>query len=133
MLNINKQSDYGILFISSLVGKKDYIPLSDLVKKTKLPKRFLARIAAELAKHKIVESKEGKMGGYKLSKQAKIISLYEYLKIFEGELSFVRCNEDNYHCRWEKICSQKNFLQKKLNKIIIDELKKWTLKDLLPI
>jgi len=101
------------------------------VKKTKLPKRFLARIAAELAKHKIVESKEGKEGGYKLSKQAKNISLYNYLKIFEGELNFVKCGDDNYQCQWEKICSQKNFLQKKLNRIFIDELKKWPLENLL--
>lgn len=131
MLNISKQSDYGFLFLSYLVDKKNFVPLSELVKKTKLPPRFLARIAAELVKHKIVESREGKVGGYKLAKKATNVSLYNYLKIFEGNLSFVRCSEDNYSCQWENICCQKSFLKETLDKIVIKELKKWKLIDLL--
>lgn len=131
MLNISKQSDYGILFIFYLVDKKDFVPLSELVKKTKLPKRFLARIAAQLVKNKIAESKEGKLGGYKITKKINDINLYDYLKIFEGELSFVDCCNNNYDCRWETICQQKSFLKNKLNQILISEFKKWKLIDLL--
>ncbi len=130
MLKITNQSDYGILFISSLVDKKDYIPLSDLLDKTKLPKRFLARIAAELVKNKVVESREGKVGGYRLTKKAQNISLYDYLKIFEGDLSLTRCTEQDYKCRWKNMCKHKSSLTNTLNQIVSKELKQKKLLDL---
>jgi len=131
MLNISKQSDYGMLFISYLLNRKDFVPLSELIEKTKLPKRFLARIAAQLVKNKIVESREGKVGGYKLSRKFSEVNFYDYLKIFEGNLSFVDCCANNCYCQWETICQQKNFLKNKLNQNVIDQLKKWKLVDLL--
>lgn len=130
MLNITKQSDYGIILLSSLKDKKNFIPLSDLTGKTKLPKRFLARIAAQLVQHKLIESKEGKVGGYKLTKKANRINLYDYLKIFEGELNLAKCQDVDFRCRWENICHHKNFLTHKLSKILNNELKKLTLSEL---
>ncbi len=130
MLNITKQSDYGLLFISFLMGKDTYVPLSELIKETKLPPRFLARTAAELVKHGIVKSKEGKIGGYILSKKAKEMSLYDYLRIFEGELNLTKCSNPNYHCVWEYMCVHKSFLRHKLHDIVREELKNWKIKDL---
>jgi Rrf2 family protein len=127
MLNLTKQTDYAFLFVSYLSNKKDRVSLSEIVKVTKLPQRFLARIAADLAKVGIVESFEGKDGGYLLTKKVNDFSLYEFLKLFEGELNFVECSEDGHCCQYESICSQKNFLGKVLNKILIKELKKWKL------
>jgi len=133
MLNITNQSDYAILLVSNLVGQKYYIPLSQLTNSLKLPKRFLARIAARLVEEKILDSKEGKVGGYKLIEKLENINLYKFLAIFEGELSFVKCSDEKYQCVWAKRCRQRKFLSSKLNKIVIDELKKWSLNDLLKI
>lgn len=130
MLTITNQSDYGIIFISYLIGKKGYIPLSQLVAETKLPGRFLARIAASLVKNKIVESREGKIGGYKLTKKIEKMTLYDYLKIFEGDLALSKCMTANYRCPWENQCQHKSFFQHNLHKIIISSLKKFKLKDI---
>ncbi|MFN4212777.1 MAG: RrF2 family transcriptional regulator [Microgenomates group bacterium] len=130
MLTITNQSDYGIIFISYLIGKKSYIPLSQMVEETKLPGRFLARIAASLVKNKIVESREGKIGGYKLTKKIEKMTLYDYLKIFEGDLTFIKCMDKKYNCPWEKQCYHKNFFQHNLYKIIVSSLKQFKLKDL---
>jgi len=131
MLTITKQSDYAILFLSNLVGKKEYIPLSELIEKTKLPQRFLARIAAELVKNKIVESREGKIGGYKIVTDLKKISLYNFLNIFEKDISFCKCCDAEYSCDYEGICHHHSFLKSKLNKVISKELKRYSLADLL--
>lgn len=131
MLNITKQSDYAMLFVSYLIGKKDrYVPLSKLIKETNMPQRFLARIAAELVKKGVVESKEGKVGGYKLSQKAQDTSLYDFLKIFEGELSFVKCSKPDYKCPWEYMCKHKSFLRHTLHELVAHELKKWKLRDM---
>lgn len=131
MLTISNQSDYGIILISSLIGKKDYTPLSELLEKTKLPKRFLARIASVLSKNKIIKSREGKMGGYKLIGDLNKITLFDYLKIFEGNFHFSKCNDQSFDCQFKKICKHRNFLKDKLDQIICQQLKKITLKKIL--
>lgn len=131
MLNITKQSDYAMLFVSYLNGKKErYVPLSELIKETNMPQRFLARIAAELVKQNIVVSKEGKVGGYKLSDKAHSTSLYDFLKIFEGDLSFVKCSKLDYKCPWEYMCKHKSFLRHTLHELVAQELKDWKLRDI---
>jgi Rrf2 family protein len=130
MLVINKQTDYAILFIYNLRQKKDFVPLSEIVEKTKLPQRFLARIAAQLVKNQIITSREGKVGGYKLSINLNKLSLYDFLKIFEKETVVCRCLDDNYDCRYEKICHHHHFLKDQLNNIFISRLKKIKLNQL---
>jgi len=127
MLNISAQSDYGILLISHLVKSKELIPLSDLIEKTKLPARYMARIASSLSKAGVLESREGKTGGYRISVKGRNISLYDYLKIFEGDLAIVKCQKNGYECPWDEECQHKSFLSKTLNKILLTELKKFRL------
>jgi Rrf2 family protein len=124
MLTITKQSDYGILLISHIYKKNKLVRLSDLIGETKLPKRFLARIAAELVKSKLLESREGKNGGYLITENVKKISLYDYLKIFNDSITVCNCVNDDYNCRYEGLCSQKSILKNELSKIITVQLKK---------
>jgi len=127
MLNITKQSDYGMLLISQLKDKKDYIPLSNILKRVDLPKRFLARIAAGLVQAKILESREGKIGGYRLSKKAKNLNLYDYLKVFEGDLEITKCMREGYKCPRDEYCIHKTFLKHSLSTILSRDLKKYKL------
>ena len=131
MLTITKQSDYGILLISHIYKKNKLVKLSDLIKETKLPKRFLARIAAELVKNKLLISREGKNGGYLISPKIKTISLYDYLKIFNNDISICSCSNNSYHCQYENLCTHKSILKNELNKVIITQLKKIKLMRLL--
>lgn len=131
MLTISNQSDYGILFLEYLSNKKNYVPLSKLVEATKLPRRFLARISATLARKGIVKSKEGKVGGYKLAVNLKKISLYDYLKIFEKDVEMTKCTNENYDCPYDKFCAHKKLLSVQLNDIVVRELKKTKLSGIL--
>ncbi len=133
MLTITRQSDYGILLISYLAGKDNYVPLSKIVKEIKLPSRFLARIAAKLAKSKIIVSREGKIGGYKLTDKVNTLTLYQYLKIFEKDIALTKCADLRYKCPWEKLCHHKSFFQHHLHKVIVSAFKRFKLKDLFNI
>lgn len=131
MFKISSQSDYGLLFLSYLSAEKDFVSLSYLVKKTKLPGRFLARIAAQLVKNKIIKSREGKKGGYKLAKRLDKITLYDFLRIFEGELKILKCFNQDYYCRYEKICQHVNFFKYQLGRVLIKEIKNINLKEVI--
>ncbi len=124
MLTITKQSDYGLIMIAYIYKKNRLVKLSELIKKTKLPQRFLARIAAELAKEKLLISKEGKSVGYLISAKIKNVSLYDYLKIFEKDVLISNCINKEFDCKFEKICNHKDFIKKRLNAVLVKELKK---------
>lgn len=130
MLTVNKKSDYGLSIISKLAAQHgEYVPLSKLVEKTFLPQRFVARIAADLVRNGILESKEGKIGGYKLIKKLEEVSLYDYLKIFNDEISTVQFKQNNTKVDQPQMCVHNTFFSLKLSKILIKELSQWTLAD----
>jgi len=124
MLAITKQSDYGLILTSFVYKKNRLVKLSELIEETKLPKRFLARIAAELVKEGLLISKEGKSGGYLIAPKIKNISLYDYLTIFENDVIVSSCVDENFDCKFEKICNHKDFIKKRLNVVLTKELKK---------
>lgn len=124
MLAITKQSDYGLILISFIYKKQRLVKLSELIEATELPKRFLARIAAELTKQRLLISREGKMGGYTITAKVKTISLYDYLLIFEKDVIVSSCVDESYDCKFEMICNHKNYIKKKLNVVLTKELKK---------
>ncbi|MFA6532885.1 MAG: Rrf2 family transcriptional regulator [Patescibacteria group bacterium] len=131
MLSITKQSDYGLILLSSAYKRKGIIKLSELISETNLPQRFLARIAAELVKNGLLISKEGKSGGYLISAKIKTISLYDYLKIFEKDVIVSSCVDENFNCKFDKICNHKDFIKKRLNVVLTKELKKIKLLELI--
>jgi len=128
MFNLPKQADYGLIILSLLIKEDKQTSLSSLIKTTKLPQRFLARIAATLVHSGLLKSKEGRVGGYIVTKKVSTINLLDYLKIFSGDVNFCSCNGG--HCDYEKICQHKNFLQKRLNQLVEVQLKKVKLLEL---
>ena len=129
MFNINKQTDYALVTIANLRGTKGFIPLSHLIEQTKMPRRFLARITADLVREGILISKEGKTGGYKLAKQPHEITLYDFLQIFEGDLKLVGCADSRHKCSCAESCYHNEFFKSSFSNVIIGQLKKWTLAD----
>ncbi|MEN9328259.1 MAG: hypothetical protein RI947_1067 [Candidatus Parcubacteria bacterium] len=129
MFAINNKTDYGLLLISQLRERTEYTSLSRLVQETKLPQRFIARIAAELVKAGILVSREGKVGGYKIVKDLHDISLMDYLEYFEDKLEMVKCTDEGYDCKFAGICQHGASFKTKLNSIVRTELSKWTLAD----
>ena len=130
MLKLSKKSDYGLLIVSKLLNTEEYVSLSKLVEHTKLPLRFLARISAELAHSGVLMSREGRVGGYKIGKQFALFSVYEFLCVFENDLKMTGCQDSSGKCAFEHICKHKDFVICKLQKVILDDLKKVKLSDL---
>ena len=122
MFSIHKQTDYALLTIWRLIDRKTYVPLSELVKETGMPQRFLARITADLVRNNILKSKEGRSGGYLLAKSLNEISLYELLVLFEGDLEFVNCNSKDNNCVCSDKCGHKSFFCDKLKNILKGQL-----------
>jgi len=132
MFSLHKKTDYALTAIFYLSKETDrYMPLWYLIDKTHMPQRFLARITADLVRASILESKEGRSGGYKLLKDLKNITLFDFLELFEDEVQFMDCQKPGYKCEREGRCKHRIFFRKRLAQLLSNELKKITLADVL--
>ena len=119
-----------MIVVEQLYGRSEFVPLSEVIEKTKLPKRFVAQIASLLAKKGLLESKEGKVGGYKLSPTIETISLYDFLEYFE-DVDLAKCQKNGFVCEFETVCLHKKSLQTIITGIITNRFKAITLKDII--
>jgi Rrf2 family protein len=123
MITISKKVEYSIILISYLAKREgETVSLMDVSKKLLLPYRFLGQLAAALKEANIVESKEGKNGGYCLNKNWKKKSLYDLLDALGENKHMVRCLETGHICAREANCQLRGVWDK-MEKSFIKELK----------
>lgn len=132
MFNISTKGDYGLLLLSVIADnmkyKKEYTSLREVAKSKKLPAKYLSEIALRLKKAKILVSKEGREGGYRLAKNPQNISLIEVLEVLEGPVEPVKCCSRSKICTQEKACGVKSIWQQ-ATLIMKEFLKNKTLAD----
>jgi Rrf2 family transcriptional regulator, iron-sulfur cluster assembly transcription factor len=63
-----------------------------------LPTPFLAKILQQLAKQKILSSTKGPHGGFSILKDPQTITLYDIVKIIDGDEVFTNCIMHNGPC-----------------------------------
>jgi len=130
MLQITKKTDYGLNFLLTLALKNSKTPqtLAQISETKNLPKQFVARLAADLVKAKIIKSREGTAGGYFLAKAPKKISLADVILALEknSKNDYQSCQECS--CQF---CARRD-VEKPLEEKIIKTLQNKTLADLLP-
>jgi Rrf2 family protein len=81
------------------------------MEKRGMPRPFMAQIANNLVGAGIINSKEGRNGGYALNYEPKMVQIKEALEAIEGEeVAPVTCLVSPGSCPVEKTCGQKSFM-----------------------
>jgi Rrf2 family protein len=112
MMVISKKVEYSIVFISYLsYNKGKNITVTQAAKNLKLPQSFLGQIAINMKNGGIIESKEGKSGGYQLAKGWEKKSIYDLLELLGENKAIVTCLGDK-NCIRVKDCSMKKIWEK---------------------
>ncbi|OGJ51277.1 hypothetical protein A2335_04980, partial [Candidatus Peregrinibacteria bacterium RIFOXYB2_FULL_32_7] len=106
MLNIGIKTDYGFIFLVYLATHKgnDFISLKEIAKKRNLSANYLAQLAVSLKNAGIIESREGKSGGYRFAKKLKDVSLAEIIKACEGQIATTPCIRKKGICKNKGKC-----------------------------
>lgn len=133
-MKFSRRTDYGIILVealrpSFLSGR--FMRLSDVARDNRLPFAFLQKLAEALRRVGYLVAKRGKVGGYRLTRDPKTITLKDLIDIFE-EPPMMRCMrsfDPRKHCLLASTCpSRKKWgeVEKKVNKIfekvIVDSL-----------
>lgn len=127
MFTLTKKADYGLALLSILAekGRGGRVSLSAL-SELGMPRAFMAKIAIALVEAGILNSKEGRNGGFSLNYEPKEIQVKEALEAIEGEVEPVCCGG----CPVEGECGQQDFMGRltdEINKL----LERYTLEDLI--
>ena len=92
MVKITKKTDYGLSLLSALASNPNELQsLRSISDAKQLPYKFIGQVASTLLEAGIISSKEGALGGYKLSKKPEDITLLEAMEALDGPAVRVDC------------------------------------------
>ena len=122
MLRITRETDYGILILSSLacdaVGATHAAP--ELAERIGLPVPIVSKILKTFVRGGLLESERGVKGGYRLIRLPEEISVSDIIEALEGPIALTVCSEDSeLDCEHENCCPMRSNWQ-----IINDRIKK---------
>jgi Rrf2 family protein len=111
---ITRDTDYAVRALCCIAkaGKK-VVSVRDLTKELRIPRPFLRKILQILNKKKILKSYKGGGGGFSLSGNAKNITVFDLMEIFQGPFKITEHRFKNKVCPHTKKCK----LKKKLDTI----------------
>ena len=93
MLKINRQTDYAVRVVLALAKYGEGTRLSSAViqQEMLIPKAFMSRIVAQLARDGLVNTYAGRDGGLMLPRPASQITLKDVVEAFEGPILLSEC------------------------------------------
>ncbi len=93
MRTLSKQTQYSLraLYALSRTHGAARLLISDMAEREAIPKKFLEQILLKLKAHGLVESKQGKGGGYNLVRRPEDVTLGEVIRLIEGPLAPLPC------------------------------------------
>lgn len=126
-MRLTRAEDYGILFMAELAIKRNvgFISVSMVAEEIGISRLFLNKIAQKLCRANLIKSKEGKGGGYVLSRDPAKINLTHIIRALGTQMYINECMSGCgrvHKCQYKKIWD-------KLNARIIGELKKMSLEE----
>lgn len=125
-----KKTEYGMMMVSLLAkeGKGGLVSVRTM-QENGLPRSFLVKIARDLIKAKLIVAKEGRGGGYSLSKEPSTITLKEVVEAIDGQIATAACMiHGSKRCPLADKCPHKTMMSK-LTEEITMVLSKYKLTD----
>lgn len=109
---LSKKCRYAIHALVYLAGVPDEEPVQihDIAEARHIPRKFLEAILLELKKARLLKSKRGKGGGYRLNRRPEDINLMEVIRLVDGAIALLPCVSLNFYepcdeCTNERKCA----------------------------
>ena len=103
-MQIQVATDYAIRIVQYLhIHRKDVSTATTISQSTGVSYSFFLKIANLLKQHGLLETVQGRNGGFMLAKPAVEISIYDIFLAIEGELQLNRCLKDDKFCSRDAI------------------------------
>jgi Rrf2 family protein len=128
---LTKDTDYAVRALIVLaVNKDNFISAKKISDSENIPYQFLRRILQKLIQNKMIESKEGVLGGVHIIKDSSKISILDLMKIFQGDLELSDCMFRKKICPNRSICVLRPEI-KRIEDVVTREFRELTIAKLL--
>ena len=130
-MKLTTRTRYGTRMMVELAKHYEHGPLrlNEIAKRQSLPIKYLEQIVMPLKDAGLIKSVRGVRGGHMLGRAPDKISVYEIMKVLEGD-TIVPCSAGNPECDRAPYCETK-VLWQRINQRIVEELKNTTLAELI--
>ncbi|MEZ5149095.1 MAG: Rrf2 family transcriptional regulator [Bacteroidales bacterium] len=100
-INISEATTIAVHSLALIANSKQIINANKIARITKFSQNHLSKVLQILVKHNYLSSLRGPTGGFTLIRQPNEISLYEILKLIEGELQSFQCTITCQDCYFD--------------------------------
>ncbi|MCL2547225.1 MAG: Rrf2 family transcriptional regulator [Oscillospiraceae bacterium] len=131
-MRLQISTDYAVRILRHLHKNSDELhTAASIAESVGMTYHFFAQIANQLKKRGLLDSVQGRKGGYQLGRPAQDISLYDVFLCVEGELQISRCLGNGGLCDYGKMrkCKMHGGLRS-LQDTVIEEMSKLSLIEL---
>jgi Rrf2 family protein len=121
MLRLSKKSDYALIAMKHLATRSDGGTSSsarEISEAYDIPLELLAKVLQRLVRSRLLVSLQGTRGGYRLARQASMISVADVIQAVDGPVTVTACSTDDHNCDQYSKCSVRDPLWKIKNRIL---------------
>ena len=86
-----------LLYIARQSESDRAVMTSEIAEAQKIPRKFLEGILRDLRNNRILDSKRGKDGGFRLLRDPEEVSMTEIIRIMDGPIAMLPCVSLNYY------------------------------------
>src|SRR5215510_920596 len=134
-MKLSLRGEYALraLLVLGLNYNRAVVRIQAISQQQNIPKRFLEQILNDLKSAKVVESKRGVAGGYRLARPPQEISLATVVRHIEGALAPVSCVSERFYekcsCPDETRCAIRSVM-KEVREAVVNIMEKVTVAEL---
>ncbi len=129
-MQLNVSTCYAMQIVLYLTRKPKTVSSTELSGNLKISPRYILQITGKLRDGGLIRAHAGKSGGYTLDKEAASISIFDVIKLMEGDMSIPVCMSRIPDCGepcknshlLDSLSVMKEYLDMYLQTIMFDEL-----------
>ena len=119
MLRLSKKSDYALMSMKHLAVRADASSSArEIAEAYDIPLELLAKVLQRLVRARLLVSVQGTRGGYRLGRQASLISVADVIQAVDGPVTVTACSDTDHNCDQYTKCSIRDPLWKIKNRIL---------------
>ena len=119
MLRLSKKSDYALIAMKHLAMRPDASSSArEISEAYDIPLELLAKVLQRLVRARLLVSVQGTRGGYRLGRNAALISVADVIQSVDGPVTVTACSDTDHNCDQYTKCSIRDPLWKIKNRIL---------------
>jgi len=120
MLRLSKKADYALIAMTHLALHSDRGASSarEIAEQYDIPIELLAKVLQRLVRRGLLVSHHGTRGGYRLARQAGLVSVADVIQAIDGPVTITACSTEDGRCEQYSRCNVRDPLWRVRERIL---------------